>query len=283
MKTSSVDFSPAALPRRSENKPETAIEISATQDSVELGADPLQVAYARAQRRFGAIPGAEITVTSCPASGGFPIVVLKNHNHPADQPAKPSSIQVHFHGEQLYDKDVHYDDEIGKAVERAWSKDSYTVLVLPEARNEDAAPRSDWNNISSVSDLVAHSLKAAKLGASEIGPKFLSGHSAGGSVVAKAIARAASDLAVEAELQSYQHIELYDAAVSSQNNPVGDAERSKIQAWCKQKPSQFVVMPGIMKSSWLDYVDKSRWTEKAADHWTPLWSSLGQFREPKAT
>lgn len=230
--------------------------------------DPLKVAYDRAVRRFGSIEGVEIQVCASPGSGGKPVVALRHREGKADR------CHIHFHGDQLYDGDVNYEGKIGPCLERAWQKDKDTVLLLPEANNEDQAPRSDWNNIRDLRLILKDGMKALGLGVDELVHSACSGHSAGGSVIAKAIAR------TPAEVVGFDRLELYDAAVSSTHNSVSDDERARVQRWCQQRPQQFLVVPGIMKSSWLTYVDRSRWTEKAEDHWSPLWDSLGQEREP---
>lgn len=256
------------------SKASVAVSTSASspiQDETALGGDSLQKAFERAQKRFGHLLGVQIQVFSHPSSGNQPVVVLSN-----SLANGPRILQTHFHGDQLYDKDVHYEDEIGKCVGRAWERTPNVVLVLPEAKNEDQAPRSDWNNIANVVNIADKALEQAGLNSADVAKRILSGHSAGGSVVAKAMAR--NDLG----LGRYDQIELYDAAVSSQHNPVGDTERAKIKEWCRERPSQFLVVPGIMKSSWLDYIPSQRWTEKASDHWSPLWQSLGMERSPTA-
>jgi len=184
-------------------------------------------------------------------------------------------VQVHFHGDQLYDQEAQYEKKIGDAVGRAWQKSPNTLFLLPEAANEDAAPRSNWKNISDLRQLTQDGLQKLGLGWENKATWTISGHSAGGSVIAKAMARPDA-------LSEVTRFELYDAAVSSQHNPVSEAERKKIRAWCQDLPEQFLVVPGTMKSSWLDYIERSRWTAKASDHWSPLWDSLGQFRLPKS-
>lgn len=225
-------------------------------------------ALARAQRRFGWIDGAVIAVSTSPASGGKPVVTLRN----AHGSTTGYHVHTHFHGDQLYDQQVDYEGHIGQSVAAAWERDPSQVFVLPEARNESAAPRSDWNNIRSVGELTRAGLVSLGLEPTQAERTTVSGHSAGGSPVAKAIARG--------DLGSVDRIELYDAAVSSQHNPVSDAERRSVRKFCAAHPERFVVMPGVMQSSWLDYIDRSRWTARASDHWTPLWSSLGRDRDP---
>lgn len=223
---------------------------------------PAETAKARAEKRFGKIPGAQIGVITSPGSSGKPVVVLRH----AEAAPESRKVQVHFHGDQLYDANVGYEDKIGPTIERGWGKSKDTIFLLPEAANESAAPRADWNNIKDIGQIVKDA----------VGPEkhhvTVSGHSSGGSPVAKALARS---------LERFDRVELYDAAVSSQHNPVSDAERQRVQKWCQANAGKIVLVPGSMGSSWLTYVDKSRHTEKANDHWSPLWQSLGQFREPK--
>ena len=240
-----------------------------------LGGDPLQKAYDRAVRRFGAIPGVAISVTSSPHTSMVPVVVLKN------MAADPTAykVQIHFHGDQLFDHDVDYETHIGDSVATAWSKDLSTVFVLPEARNEDAAPRSDWANIVSVGGAVRQAVESAGLNWSGVRQTDLSGHSAGGSVVARALVRLAQSDPSE---ENFNRVELYDAAVGSQHNPVSESDRKLLKSYCAAHQEQFVVVPGIMKSSWLDYIDPKRWTESYKDHWSPLWESLGQYRQPQS-
>lgn len=228
----------------------------------------MQAAYDRAVKRFGQIPGVQIEVTQSRGCGQTPVVVLRR------QDAQNDRVHLHFHGDQLYDQDQNYEGEIGPCVERAWNSHPDTIFVLPEAANENKAPRSDWKNISDLRQIGKDAL--AKLGIESVPHWTVSGHSAGGSVVAKAIARGAN----AQNLKEFDRIELYDAAVSSTHNPVSDSERENIKRWCKKNPQQFLVVPGVMKSSWLEYIDRSRWTEKATDHWSPLWQSLGQARNP---
>lgn len=230
-------------------------------------ADPLQGAYQRALARFGNIPGVEIQVCQSAGNGRAPVVVLRHRE------GQNGTVHVHFHGDQLYDQEVNYEGQIGPCVERAWNAHRDTIFVLPEAANEDKAPRSDWNNVSDAPRIVQDALAKFNLDPAAVKNWTLSGHSAGGSVLAKCIARKS--------VGKFQRIELYDAAVSSTHNPVSDSEREKIKGWCKKYPEQFLIVPGVMKSSWLEYVDRSRWTEKARDHWSPLWDSLGQVRSPK--
>ncbi|MBS2038277.1 hypothetical protein JST97_25055 [bacterium] len=228
----------------------------------------LQASYDRAVQRFGGIPGVQIEVCQSRGSGGQPVVVLRHQN------GQNQRLHLHFHGDQLYDQEVKYEDEIGPCIQRAWEAHPDTVFVLPEAANESKAPRSDWNNISDLRQIGQDAL--AKLGIQSVQHWSVSGHSAGGSVVAKALARGSN----AQNLKDFDRIELYDAAVSSTHNSVSDAEREKIKRWCQKNPEQFLVVPGVMKSSWLEYVDRSRWTEKASDHWSPLWQSLGRERQP---
>ncbi|MHB2017346.1 MAG: GH25 family lysozyme, partial [Candidatus Xenobia bacterium] len=77
----------------------------------------------------------------------------------------------------------------GDAVAAAWQKDANTVFVLPEAENEDVAPRSDWSNIKCAADATHAAVEAAGISWNGVKRTVLSGHSAGGSVVALAIAR----------------------------------------------------------------------------------------------
>lgn len=233
-------------------------------------ANSLAQARQRAQRRFGHIPGVQIEVCASAGCGQTPVVVLRHREGPADK------LHVHFHGDQLYDHEQNYDEKIGPCVERAWQKDNGTIFVFPEARNENQAPRSDWNNISNLATLAQDALAALQVPPEQIQSQVLSGHSAGGSVLAKLIARQQPGQG----LPDLDRLELYDAAVSSTHNPVSERERAVIRKWCQQHPDQFLVVPGVMKSSWLDYIDRSRWTEKASDHWSPLWDSLGQQRQP---
>jgi hypothetical protein len=223
---------------------------------------PVETAKARAEKRFGAIPGAQIQVITSPGSSGKPVVVLRH----AEASPEARKVQVHFHGDQLYDANVGYEGKIGPCIERGWARSKDTIFILPEAGNESAAPRADWNNIKDIGQIVKDA----------VGPEphhvTLSGHSSGGSPVAKALARS---------IERFDRVELYDAAVSSQHNAVSESERQRVQKWCKANLGKIVLVPGSMGSSWLTYVDKSRHTEKAHDHWSPLWQSLGQFREPK--
>ncbi|MFN8613179.1 MAG: hypothetical protein U0931_36915 [Vulcanimicrobiota bacterium] len=230
----------------------------------------LQASYDRAVARFGNIPGVQIEVCQSRGNGGQPVVVLRH------QDGLNQRVHIHFHGDQLYDQQVNYEDEIGPCVQRAWETHPDTVFVLPEAANENKAPRSDWNNVSDLRQIGLDAL--SKMGIESVPHWSASGHSAGGSVLAKALARGSSSQ----NLRDFERIELYDAAVSSTHNSVSDAEREKIKRWCKKYPEQFLVVPGVMKSSWLDYIDRSRWTEKAGDHWSPLWQSLGRERQPVA-
>lgn len=229
----------------------------------------LQKAYDRAQQRFGHIPGAQIEVVASPGNGGKPVVMLRHR----DGKKEGYDAQMHFHGDQLFDQRVGYDKEIGKAVERAWQKSKDTVFILPEANNENKAPRSDWNNATNLDRTMQDGLRGLGLDPSAAGSRTVSGHSAGGSVIAKALARG--------ELRGADRIELYDAAVGSTHNHVSGPERARVAAYARSHPNQFVVMPGIMTSSaWNNYVDRSRFLPRASDHWAPLWNSLGQFREP---
>ncbi|GMU55607.1 MAG: hypothetical protein AMXMBFR33_47530 [Candidatus Xenobia bacterium] len=232
-----------------------------------MRSDPVQEARRRAERRFGRIEGVQIAVHASPASSGRPVVVLRNQRGATEG----FQVHTHFHGDQLYDQQVGYEQRIGSTVERAWQSNPDQVFVLPEARNESAAPRSDWNNIRNLGDLADGAVQASGLDPARAGRTVVSGHSAGGSVIAKAIAR---------QDRLPDRIELYDAAVGSTHNPVSPGERRALQAWCRDNPERFVVVPGVMQSSWLEYVDRSRWTERASDHWSPLWDSLGQAREP---
>lgn len=238
--------------------------------SVRRRLDPVQQAYVRAVRRFGAIPGAEIFVTAVPASGGRPVVVLRQ----ASADRSHLTVQTHFHGDQLYDQDVDYDKHIGETVAAAWQKDANTVFVLPEAQNEYAAPRTDWSNLQSVPDTALQAVEASGLSWDGVVRTVVSGHSAGGSAIALALARG------DDGLKQYDRIELYDAAVGSTHNPVSTGQRALIEAYCRDHEDQFLVVPGVMQSSWLTYVDRSRWTAPYTDHWSPLWTSLGQFRCP---
>lgn len=228
----------------------------------------MQAAYERAVKRFGYIPGVQIEVCQSRGCGQAPVVVLRR------QDGQNKRVHLHFHGDQLYDQEQNYEGQIGPCVERAWNADPDTIFVLPEAANENKAPRSDWKNVSDLSQIGDDAL--ARLGIESVDHWTVSGHSAGGSVVAKAIARGSTGQ----NLQDFDRIELYDAAVSSTHNPVSASERETIKRWCKENPGQFLVVPGVMKSSWLEYIDRSRWTEKAEDHWSPLWQSLGQARNP---
>lgn len=237
---------------------------------VSKGRLTLQASYDRAVKRFGQIPGVHIEVCQSSGSGGQPVVVLRRED------GQNQRVHIHFHGDQLYDQQVNYEGEIGPCIQRAFESHPDTVFVLPEAANESKAPRSDWNNISDLRRIGQDGL--AKMGIDSVPHWSLSGHSAGGSVVAKALARGSN----AQNLKDFDRIELYDAAVSSTHNPVSDGEREKIKRWCQKNPGQFLVVPGVMKSSWLEYIDRSRWTEKASDHWSPLWQSLGRERQPQA-
>lgn len=255
----SQPLQPAATPERAATVPAPNRQLT----------PELQKAYDRARERFGHIPGAQIEVMASPGNGGKPVVMLRH----ADGTRDGYHAQMHFHGDQLFDQRVGYDQEIGKAVERAWQKSKDTVFILPEAQNENRAPRSDWNNASDLGRIMNDGLRGLGLDPAAAGSRTVSGHSAGGSVIAKALARG--------ELRDFDRIELHDAAVGSTHNHVSAAERARVAAYARSHPHQFVVMPGIMTSSaWNQYIDRSRFLPRASDHWAPLWNSLGQFREP---
>ena len=121
---------------------------------------------------------------------------------------------------------------------------------------------------------MAQGLATLKLDPSKATSLTLSGHTAGGSPVALTIAHDPKGCA------EFDRVELYDAAVSSSLNPVDDSDRATLQAFIKGKPDRFLYVPGVMASSWRDYIDRSRWTAPEPDHWSALWDSLGQFRQP---
>jgi hypothetical protein len=233
-------------------------------DICHLSSD-LAPARERAQKRYGQIPGVHIDVLTCPSAGDKPVVVL----------SKPEALHdgfrlhLHFHGDQFEDDKVDYDQKIGPTIGQAWEKDGNIVFVIPESNNENAAPRVDWSNIKDSAQLTQEAFQSDK----KVGSKILSGHSAGGSPVAHAIAHG--------QAEDFSRIELYDAAVGSTMNTVTTEERSQVQAWTRQHEDRFLYVPGVITdSAWRQYIDADRWTPPAADHWTALWQSLGQYRQP---
>lgn len=242
-------------------------------DAARLGpGDGLQGAYDRAVSRFGYIPGVEISVCKCSGSGDKPLVILRNQQGRREG----FELHIHFHGDQLSDEKQNYEGKIGPAVERAWAKNLDTVFIFPESGNENAFSRCDWRNISDIGRIGVDGVTRAGLDPAKIGTRTVSGHSSGGTVLAKALARGAANEG----MAGVDRIELYDPVVSSTHNPVSSAERARVEKWCQEKPGQFVLMPGQMESGWLQYIDKSRWTSRVNDHWSPLWDSLGQQRQP---
>jgi hypothetical protein len=233
----------------------------------------LDGAQARAQLRYGKIPGVQISVVEVGGSSK-PVVVLRN----ALSHGKPS-VQVHFHGDQYLDAQVGYDQHIGPTIGASWKNHPDLVFVIPESNNEDSGQRVDWSNVSNVGQMSREALKAAGVDPDQVGSRILSGHSAGGSVIARAIA--ADSPAPGYELKDFDRIELYDAAVGSTLNPISAAERDKVQQWTQSHEDRCLYVPGVIKSSaWKTYIDPSRWTKPETDHFTALWDSLGQLRQP---
>jgi len=230
----------------------------------------LQKAYDKAVARFGKVPGARISVSASPASGGRPVVTVRHQQ--ADP--KNLTVQTHFHGFQVYDKRVGYDDKIARTVDNAWAKDRNTVFVFPEAKDE-ATPgyRAEWGNIASVRDLTKTAVESAGLPYGGVQRTVLSGHSAGGTPVAKALARAQ-----EGQDGPFNRVELYDAAVQSRGTAISRSEMKAAQAYIKQHTSSMLLVPGTMRNSWESWIPQSRHTQGENDHFETVWVSLGQFR-----
>lgn len=230
----------------------------------------LQRAYDKALVRFGKVPGAQISVSASPASGGRPVVTVR---HQGADP-KNLTVQTHFHGFQVYDKKVGYDQKLAQTVENAWAKDKNTVFVFPEARDE-ATPgyRAEWGNIESVTSLTKKAVEEAGLPAAGVQRTVLSGHSAGGTPVAKALARAQAGTD-----GPFTRVELYDAAVQSNGTEISAAERKSAREYTQKHASEMLLVPGTMRNSWESWLPKSRHAKQENDHFETVWVSLGQFR-----
>jgi hypothetical protein len=228
--------------------------------------------YDRAVQRFGKIPGAEISVTASPASEGKPVVTLRH----AQADPKNLTVQTHFHGYQHMDKQVGYDKRIGDSVAAAWAKDPNRTFVLPDARNE-GAHHSDWNNVKNVTDLTRTAVEGSGLKWEGVKQRVISGHSAGGSPVAKALSRAQ-----QGQEGRFDRVELYDPAFNSSPTQVTAQDRQRATEWVRSNQKNMLLVPGTMNSPWMQMIDRNRWTSRHSDHFSPLWQSLGQLREPRS-
>lgn len=230
----------------------------------------MRKALERAQKRFGHISGAEISVSASAATEGKPVVLVRHAQ------ADPNNliVQTHFHGYMHMDAQVKYEKRIGETVAAAWARDPNVAFVLPEARNE-GADHSDWNNAKNVTDAARTALEESGLKWDGVKTCILSGHSAGGSPVAKALARAQLG-----EEGVFHRVELYDPAFRSSPTVISEQEQARCESYVKAHQSDMLLVPGTMNSPWLKMVDKSRHTQRAKDHFAALWESLGQLRSP---
>lgn len=231
-----------------------------------------QKAYDKAMARFGKIPGVQISVSASDASGGRPVVTVRH------QGADPKNLTVHthFHGFQVYDKKVGYDDKIAKTVENAWGKDKNQVFVFPEAQDEaNPGYHAEWGNIASVHDLTKTAVEKAGLKYDGVQKTVLSGHSAGGTPVAKALARAQ-----DGQDGPFTRVELYDAAVQSQGTAISRSERAGAEAYARSHDMLYV--PGTMSTSWEGWIPQRNQTKRVNDHFEAVWASLGQARRASA-
>lgn len=231
----------------------------------------MRKALERAQKRFGHIPGAQISVSASPATEGKPVVLVRH----AQADPNNLTLQTHFHGYMHMDAQVKYEKRIGETVAAAWARDPNLVFVLPEARNE-GQDHSDWNNAKNVTAAAQNALEGSGLTWQGVKTCILSGHSAGGSPVAKALARAQMG-----EEGVFHRVELYDPAFRSNPTVITEKEQARCEAYVKAHQSDMLLVPGTMNSHWLRIVEKSRYTERAKDHFAALWESLGQLRSPK--
>jgi hypothetical protein len=228
----------------------------------------LQKSYDRAVARFGHIPGAEISVSSSPASGGQPVVLVRHR----DADARNLTVQTHFHGFQHMDKAVRYDQQIGDTVEKAWDKNKNMVFVFPEARDEGQAHRrAEWDGLTSAHDLTRTAVETAGLSWNGVQKTILSGHSAGGSPVAKALARAQ-----RGQDGPFSRVELYDAAMQSAGTNVTAADRDAARAYVTTHQADMLYVPGTMSTEWNRIIKHQ--TRGYHGHFDPVWTSLGQER-----
>lgn len=225
-------------------------------------------ALQRAQARFGRLPGAIISVSADPASNNLPVVLVRHKD--TNSNSVRFTVQTHFHGWQMYDKQEHYETRIGDAVAAAWAHDTSRLFVFPESVDEGTGSKVDWSNIRNLTRLTQKALETAALSWNSVALFVISGHSAGGQPISEALNRA-----MKGQEPAFGRTELYDAVMNS-------SEPDTTRAYIHAHTDTMLYVPGVMNTPWTapGGIPPERRTPPAKNHFDALWSSLGQLREP---
>lgn len=125
-------------------------------------------------------PPARITVTTSPGNGAAPVLTLVP---PGFDPAKPATVQTHFHGDMTSVASPS-GGHTGNIKEQL-TRDPQRVWVLPEAQGNVGTSGTNWNNVKDQAATVTDALAGA--GVTAIGTSVVSAHSAGGRAIAAAM------------------------------------------------------------------------------------------------
>jgi hypothetical protein len=126
--------------------------------------------------------GARVEVVTPPGNGGQPVVVLVP---PGFDPNKPAKVQTHYHGDRSSAAEA--GGIATRAIHDLSRRDPQTVWVLPEARGGVNSSPTDWSNVMDQGATTRDALAA--VGVTNVEERTVSGHSAGGRALARAIER----------------------------------------------------------------------------------------------
>jgi hypothetical protein len=171
----------------------TSPQVEVTKDSpskAEIAAyKKLNPAFGRtlekAQAAFGDLtskgtPPGKVLVTTSAGNGGQPVVTVVP---PGFDPKKPAKVQTHYHGDRT--SVAEKDGRGTKAIKDIIGADPQQIFVLPEAKGNVNADKTDWSNAVNQKQTTADALSAA--GVTNVGERTVSAHSAGGRALAKAL------------------------------------------------------------------------------------------------
>lgn len=128
--------------------------------------------------------GGRVLVGSSAGNGGHPVVTLVP---PGFDPAKPASVQTHYHGFNATVADgAGHSSGTTRAIAAAQQANPQAIFVLPEASNARAGNyATDWSNVSSQAQTTNDALRAA--GVSNVSERVVSAHSGGGAALQRAM------------------------------------------------------------------------------------------------
>jgi hypothetical protein len=124
--------------------------------------------------------GGKLFVFASAANGGQPVLTIRG---PGFDPKLPAKVQTHYHGDRT--SVAEENGHTTQAIEQLIAADPQRVFVLPEARANVNAEKTDWTNVLDQPQTTREALSAAAI--SLVGERTVSAHSSGGRALAKAL------------------------------------------------------------------------------------------------